>query len=982
MNTHRSFPRGTARCALYALFALPAALAIGQTAAAPGNPKPEEETLKLEKFVVTGSNIPMPSDVQSVPVTVIGQADIEKTGLSANLQEILQKRLPMISGNGNLGTTAANTNSGLTSGGSQLSVRNLTTLVLINGRRISDNGAGGNGNRNFVDVSQIPVAGIERVEVLTDGASAIYGSDAIGGVVNVILRSNYQGFETGGRYGFSEASGKYRERSAFAVGGVANDKMGVTVALNWNKVDPLLQNDRAISGVITGRTATYSGVVGVGAAFPTAMLAPGVNSARDRNPVGLAATATSLADLLANGTYVPATFASAANALDLAPYVTLVIGREIESAYVNTFAKLAGDQLEFFGDFLHSKTTSMSQLAAQPSTPNLNLPAGSPYNPLTVAFTPVAFRYLPAPRIFENESVINRYNLGVRGRVGSDWSWEAAYNYNKSKLIRETRNVLYAPNINRAVAGGFNSSGTATPGGAFSRVITGFSESSTTFVTQPALDGTARASAIDPASMANILGTARGEFFVSNKQLDAKVSGVVYELPAGKIRFAAGADFRTESLTGVPDENSRSTGPTARRWLGATFFDYFMRERNVTSAFGEIRVPLAGEGWRAPGLNHLELDFAYRSEDYSDAGRSNVPKYGLVWRPLDETLTVRYSYSESFVAPTLYALFGPTTQGFTAQSIIPSVFGVNGQAQQQTGSNPTLRPSTAESSSLGFSWAPKQVKNLSISMDYLEVEQIDLTSTLGAGAILQDVNNRGSASSFANQVAFSNFPGLAGSIPITTPGQIAAYLAAGNSANGIYVFDGNQNIAGQRVQALDINVNYLWRSESLGTFDLTSTGTFFLKFEFQATPFERFYQFAGHTSANGVSAQGTIPGYRFYNTVAWHKGNWNATIGHTYIPAVVDIGTGGSTFVQSATARRIAVPSYSTVDLSLGYTVPPSLTKGWMEWVKGMRVTVGVNNLGDKQPPLAPQAWTDNNADVSTYNPIGRLWYVSAGLKF
>ena len=966
--------------ALGTALALPLS-ALAQSAAPSGN-TPSEETVKLERFVVTGSNIPMPSDVQSVPVTVLGQADIEKTGLNANLLEILQKRMPMLSGNGNLGTTAANTNSGATAGGSQAQLRNLSTLVLLNGRRISDNGAGGNGNRAFIDVSQIPVAAIERVEVLTDGASAIYGSDAIGGVINVILRSNYQGFETGGRYAFSSAKGDYTERSAYLVGGVSSGKLGVTVAVNWNKVDPLLQADRTISSPITGRTATYSSVVGAGSAFPTAMLASGVNSPRDRNPVGTAATATSLTDLIANGTYVPATFASAGAALDLAPYVTLVIERENESAYVNTNAEIAGKQLEFFADYLYSRNTSMSQLAAQPSTPNITLPAGSPYNPLTVAFPQVAFRYLPAPRIFENDSLLNRFNVGFRGRVNDDWAWEAAYNYNKSELERLTHNVLYAPNINRAVAGGFNAQGTATPGGAFSRVITGFSESSTTFVNQPALDALARASAVDPASMANVLGTSRGDFIASNKQLDVKVSGVIWELPAGKIRFAAGADFRSESLTGVPDDNSRQTGPTARRWLGATFFDPFTQQRNVTSGYGEVRVPLAGEGWRAPGLNHLELDVAYRTEDYSDAGRSNVPKYGLVWRPLDDSLTVRYSYSESFVAPNLYQLFGPTTQGFTNQAVIPGVFGVNGQAQQQTGSNSTLRPSTAESSSFGFSWSPKQVKNLSISVDYLEVEQIDLTSTLGSAAILQDVNNLGTASAFVSQVSFGNFPGLAGAVPITAPGQLGAFLAAGNSANGIFVVDTNRNIAGQKVQALDVNVNYLWRSDSLGTFDLTTTGTFFLSYEFQATPFQQYYQFAGHTTNAGVSSQGTIPGYRFYNNVSWRKGNWTAFVGHTYVPSVIDIATGGITFVQSATATRQTVPSYSTVDLAVGYAVPESTTRELLSWFKGMRVTVGVNNAGDKQPPAAPQAWTDNNADISTYSPIGRLWYVSAAVKF
>lgn len=958
-----------------ALFAVTAMSA--QTA----TPAENKEVLKLEKFVVTGSNIPMASDTKSVPVTLISQGEIEKTGLNANLLEVLQKRMPMLSGNGNLGTTSANTGSGATAGGSNASLRNLNTLVLLNGRRISDNGAGANGNRNFVDVSQIPVSAIERVEVLTDGASAIYGSDAIGGVINIILRSNFQGAEIGGRYGMNTEKGDYSEWSAYVVAGASNDKLSITVSGNWNKTEPLLQNDRSFSSPIVGRTATYSGVVGQGTSFPTAMLANGVNSPKDRNPVGLNATAPNLAALIANGTYVPADFASAAALLDISPYVTLIIEHESKAATADFNAKLVGQQLELFGDFLYSQNNSMSQLAAQPSTPNLTLPAGSPYNPLTIAFPQVAFRYLPAPRIFENDSKLVRYTAGFRGQINDDWKWETAYTYNQTDLFRATRNVLYLPNMNRAVAGGYNSAGVATPGGNYSRVITGFSETGGSFVVQPALDALARAGSVDPASMVNLLGVSWGQFIAKNNSLDVLVSGVVWDLPADKLRFAVGASARKESLSGTPDPNSMQTGPTARQWLGATFFDPFVKDRSVSAAFAEVRVPLAGEGWRKPGLYLLELDAAYRTEDYSDAGRSNVPKYGVVWQPINNEFTVRYSYSESFVAPTLYALYGPTTQGFTPTAVIPAVFGINGQAQQQTGSNPNLVPSTAKTHSFGFAWSPSKIRGLSVSIDYIKVDQKDLVGTVGAASILQDVDINGPASQFASQVSFINFPGTATAVPITAPHQLSAYLAAGNSANGIFVADTNRNIAGQKVEALDVAISYNLPT-SAGTWDFSTTGTYFLSYQFQATPFQSYYQFAGHTTNGGVSSQGTIPGFRFYTTASWRKGNWSATIADTYIPEVVDIGPGGLTFAQSTTLQRVPVDSYHSVDLSVNYSIPAKTTEGWMSWLSGVKFTVGVNNVFDEMPPLAPQAWNDNNADISTYNPIGRLWYFSASAKF
>ena len=150
-----------------------------------------EEPLKLEILVVrTGSNIPTAADAVAVPVVELGQQDIAETGLNSNLLEILRKRIPAFAGRSNAGNSNATNTNQSTAGGSQIALRNLDTLVLINGRRVATSGINANGGKSFVDINMIPAAAIERMEVLTDGASAIYGSDAIGGVVNIILKSN------------------------------------------------------------------------------------------------------------------------------------------------------------------------------------------------------------------------------------------------------------------------------------------------------------------------------------------------------------------------------------------------------------------------------------------------------------------------------------------------------------------------------------------------------------------------------------------------------------------------------------------------------------------------------------------------------------------------------------------------------------------------------------------------------------------------
>ena len=952
---------------------LGASLAIAQAPSAPAG----EEVVRLEKFVVTGSNIPTAADAVSVPVTIVGQREIGGTGLNANLLEVVRKRLPFFAGNGNLGNTNANVGGNQTLGGSQGSLRNLDTLVLINGRRVATSGANARGGRSFVDLNLIPVSAIERLEVLTDGASAIYGSDAVGGVINVILRKNYTGGEIGGR--FAVAEGGYEETSGYVTVGGTDDRMSVTVSGSWSATEPLLQKDRAFSGTITGRTAAISGAVGEGAAFPTYFLASGVNSPSQRVPVGLAATSSTLAQLAAAGVYQPATFASIANTFDIAPFATLILDQEQKSFMTNVEFELT-PSIDIFADFVYGNTKSQSQLAAQPVI-SFTVPAGSPFNPLTVAVTPISARFVDNPRRFNNDADFTRGTLGIRGSFFDDWTWEAGYVKNTSGVTVLTENVLYAPNLARAVAGGFNAAGQETPGGAFSRVITGFSESSTNFVFQPALDILARPAAVNPASVANIFGTSRGEFESKLTSYDAKVAGSVFELPSGPIGLALGASLVEEELNGQPDENSRNTGPTRQRWSGATFFDPFVKSRDVTSVFAEISVPVVGDGWSAPGLRRLDLNAAYRYDDYSDAGSSKVPKYGLAWRPFDEQLTVRYTYSESFSAPTLFALSGPTTQGFTATNVMPNVFGVNGQGQSRGGSNPNLRPSTAETNYFGIVLSPKAVKGLTVTLDYVTIDQTDLVGGIGVATILQSVEQLGPASPYVAQVGFGTFPGESGFRGITRAGELGDYLRAGNSPQQIYLFDGNVNIAGQKVKALDVAIDYEMPNETFGKITVGTTGTFFLDYKFQALPSQAYYEYAGHTTNGGTGSQGTLPGYRFYTTVQWEKGPWGVLVGNTYIPEVSDIGTGGIGFATSTTLRRVPVESYSDFDLQISYQIP-AMGDGLGRHLEGLVLTVGSNNLFNEPPSLAPQAWNESNLDVSTYGVIGRLIFAKVDYKF
>ena len=174
------------------------------TTVTPGNP--DQQPVVLEKYVVTGSNIPQAADALAIPVAVVDNQVIADSGVFSDTLDILRKVAPNISG---IGQENAQIATGSNFGGASVTLKGLPTLVLINGRRVANDPAESTGGFQFVDLNVIPPAAVERIEVLQDGASAIYGSDAVGGVINIILKKDYNGWEMGAHYGMSTASGHY-----------------------------------------------------------------------------------------------------------------------------------------------------------------------------------------------------------------------------------------------------------------------------------------------------------------------------------------------------------------------------------------------------------------------------------------------------------------------------------------------------------------------------------------------------------------------------------------------------------------------------------------------------------------------------------------------------------------------------------------------------------------------------------------------------
>jgi len=940
----------------------------------------KDETQKLGEVSVTGSALPTAPDEIVVPVVTIDAEKIAQSGVATNALELLRKTIPAFAGRSNAGDSNANNNNQNTAGGSQVQLRNLPTLVLINGRRVANSGIGGINGKNFVDIGQIPAQAVDRIEVLADGASSLYGSDAVGGVVNFILKSDYEGVTAGARWG--DADGNYGQRSAWLTGGGSFAGVKIVATLSANLSDPLNQNTRSFTSPLYGKTSSVPGAVG-GANY---FLNPGLYSPRQGNPIGAGATAGSINDLVNNGTYLKTTPGAIAAGFDISPYQTLLL-RQNRLAFVSNLSKtLIEDKLEAFGDVEISHGRSFTHWLPVAAT-GIAVPAGAPYNPLKTTFSGVAFTYLPYTHNFYNDVTAYRATAGLRGHFSDDWTWETAAVYSRSDLDQTQTNLIYKPNLAKAIAGGFDANGNPLAGGAYSKVYGGYSLSGP-LVLQPALDPFARAAGVDPAALANLYGN---ELINASSELvsfDASVNGKLFHLPADEVAIALGVSGRRERLSGHADANGRVTDPVTgsttgndQQWLGGTYADPFAKDRNIYGAFTELRVPITGKEWNFPGVHLLDLTLAGREEKYSDAGSSFVPKVGFRWEPFDKQFIVRGNYSKSFSAPSLFAEYGPTDTRQVGAGVIQGVFGSNYTAMPfngEDGNNPNLKPAKSTSKLLGFTVRPEFAPGLSLAVDYSDISLKGFAGGIGFNNILTSINTLGSASPYFANLAVGAFPGTAGATqPFTHPGDLLTYLtnpATGKGdptqANNLYVIDQFRNLASLKEKSFTISGDYSIPTDRYGTFRIATAGAIFNEFKFQGLPGMAYIEYAGNANNSGVFG-GTLPKYRFYTTFDWTWNDWDVTVGNTYVSSVNDTGVNG-------TSPPIHVGSYTAWDLRVGYDIHTAGDKA----IKDVKFAFGVNNIANRMPPLAPRAFVDNNADVATYSPLGRLIYASVEVQF
>ena len=658
---------------------------------------------KVEKIEITGSNIKRVDSETASPVQVISREEIERSG-AQTVSDLLQK-IP----SNNAGGFSESSLSSFAAGASAVSLRGLgpqATLILLNGRRLTNYGFAVGAQTVFVDLNTIPLEAVERIEILKDGASAIYGSEAMAGVVNIILRSDYKGGIAKAGFGTSQKNdaGEYRASVTYGAGDIGQDRWNAFGTLEYYKRDPLFTRDRDYTSTADLRSrggadnrsvnaypGNYDRLTAATIGWTGGNTSPGITV---RTPV------TGCQPLNAAGACV----------LDPNYFLSTIPKTERYNAFGKvTFA--LNESTTLFGEagYIQSKTRTEStpsfpttwlratdyslQSISLPGNAAMVLPVGNPSNPFK---TPIILRYSfldLGPRTNNLTSDVYRILGGVKGNLGA-WDYEAGLLYTSSQTDNVRTGFVQASALRTAIA-----SGSYLFGGVNSAAVR---------------------SAISP-NLSRSGSTSMGiaDFKISNPD--------VIRLPAGSIGVAAGLEHRREDMQDTPDPlyaNGDIVG------LGATTAS---GKRNVTSAYLEATAQL---------LKSLEAQAAIRTDRYNDFGNSTTPKFGLKWTPVKEVL-FRATYAKGFRAPSLPEISKSSVTGFFNNQSDPVRCNATGLAADCNfsipaviGPNSKLIPEKSDSFTVGFVLEP--VPNLSLAVDYYEIKRTNEIGSLDLGFLLDN----------------------------------------------------------------------------------------------------------------------------------------------------------------------------------------------------------------------------------------------------
>ncbi len=991
----------------------------------------------MKPVVITGSLIPTAETVGPAPVQTIGAAEIERAG-AQDVLDVVKKLSTVFAGNNNVGQTV--NNGGF--GEANVRIRNLPTLVMVNGRRLAKS-AFSNGEN--VDLNTIPLAMVERIEILKDGASALYGSEAIGGVVNIITKKDYNGTEISGRYGFSPKAGHVTEQRASVVSGVTTEKGSFIAGAQYYHEDPLITRNRAVPSLsrdqltALGIDPSSSGyfspsfpgkiqsvhlvLVGtnlvpksvsyllanspfLGPQSPTGSPFPGYNPNLMGGPNGTTPGSPPVfpgqtfsgigsVDDYNNYAYAHGYRDHPGSTDGLGPYVALpaafrtagllntalfdghasILSQDRKQAFASGEYDLFGKQMQFFGQFLFANTESIGGLAPSPVigldpiNSNINVPADNPYNPFGVALGPdgvpgnlsnnrVRSRFIQSgPRIFDNQTDFYHIVAGLKGEFENGYTYNAAYTWNQGDQIQFTRNAINGAALDEALQ---PNADPALAAAGLSRLRDGNGNlvpMYNIFFSPTAPYPTA----MGPNSPDTLRAISTSLYEIGKAtewDMDGNITGEPLDLPGGKLAFAVGGGFRSEALATDFDGLTR-----IGKVPGLNAAEPTSGHRDSWAGYIETRIPITSPDMNVPGFHSFELTAAGRYETIDPGGDSAVPKVLVRWQPLDEQVTLRGSYSQSFVAPTTFDLFGGAAQNNPVLSFPDGTI----QATTRNVSNPNLKAVDAENYGGGIVVTPKIIPGLTVSVDYFHVKTTHDIFRDSEQAILNDLNKNGSNSKFV-----LNYRDIGGN-RLMTPATNQVTTTSYGTMNVPF-----ENGASTETDGLDLGANYQLPLDpnKYGKVNVFANATVTFNLLYDDPTIHNNpngltgpYQYAGQYTdrANGIGGgQGLIPDWAISMGLTWQYRDFTYNITARYIPSVKDEG---DAFPSVGTVDNNGLPfndftlngstwtiqSWYSIDMQLAYDF-----KAEGKWYNGTRLAVGCNNVTDEAPPIIASSFEDN----------------------
>jgi len=910
-------------------------------------PGGDTQSRELERITITGYVVPRVGDGPA-PVTSLDSDYAQRRG-ATTVQSVLQS-LPQ-----NIGSFTPAVNAGVSAmPASSVNLRGLgenNTLVLIDGQRQVSFPSAQNDTSNFVDINSVPLAAVDRIEILRDGASATYGADAIAGVVNIILKDEYNGADLYTHYGTTQR-GDGAEYRASLTGGIAsklwNDesRFSIISALDYYELDPIRSSNRGFSSNLDHSSRGYNNrLLSTGNRLQTIDPSTG-NFVLERS--GL------------NGIGVkPSDFAQGSpNSMtpfyNFAPYMNL-ISREQR---IGDFTKIKFEPtnfLRFYDSFSYQHQEENTQTSPTPigSGDGLIVPGNNPYNPYGQDI-PIYYRAVDAgPRQDTITIDTTRNVVGVQlFNLPNNWFVDASYLYAESDLDRKGRNYLSKSRLQDALSG--------SAAGLTGQYYNPFRDNS--------IYRDATNTALMNSAKVPIFNRARSSLSIWS----LKTGGELFSLPSGAVTLGLGLEYRDDKIIDQWDKYIQSNDVAAFATGSSN------GQRWVRSGYYELSVPILGNKWSFPGARLFEVMAAQRYDEYSDFGGAAKPKFSFRYKPLDD-FTIRGSYSEGFRAPSIAELFSGQIKNFQlGRGLVDPKTGPL-YTLVISGSNPNLKPELAYSYYLGGVWTPGSkdpvhspvgfLNGLSVYVDYYNIEKRNNIASADPQFILDHE---------------SLFPGA---VVRNARGMVS-------SINNTY-----QNIGRLETEGFDFGFTYSTKEFVWGKIDFEFNANYIQRYVVQNLPDQPFIVKAGMY---------TLPVYKhsaqvFYSKTLFAMDTLSSGITWNYVDSEQDqtpepsgkvhvIGNWNTFDYQIAynfgkaeeLVPEVPVPGYAKDGKKLVGEKAVSACRdrgssGWRRYLANTKLVFGVNNVFDAAPPFADRL---EGYDAVTTNPFGRIFYVEFEKKF